>query len=77
LQTVGEAKLKAALRASGEDVNQERLDFLIQLAVNQDRFLSEAEQSKKVGGHCLSRIMIVVIIRILLHPNSKDIDLEG
>ncbi|XP_011340247.1 MICOS complex subunit Mic60 isoform X1 [Ooceraea biroi] len=48
LRTVDEAKLKAALRAAGEDANQEKLDALIRLAVDQERFAVEEQQAKKL-----------------------------
>jgi len=50
LQTVNEAKVKAALRTSGEDATQEKLDALIGLAVNQERLELEDKHAKKVGN---------------------------
>lgn len=53
LQTVDEAKLKTALRAAGEGASQEKLDVLINLAIDQEKFGLEEQYSRKVG-HCFS-----------------------
>ncbi|XP_071626759.1 MICOS complex subunit Mic60 isoform X4 [Temnothorax longispinosus] len=48
LRTVNEAKVKAALRTTGEDATQEKLDALISLAVNQERLELEDNHAKKL-----------------------------
>ncbi|XP_025074842.1 MICOS complex subunit Mic60 [Pogonomyrmex barbatus] len=48
LRTVNEAKVKAALRTTGDNATQEKLDALISLAVNQERLQFEDEQAKKL-----------------------------
>ncbi|XP_077259436.1 inner membrane mitochondrial protein mitofilin isoform X1 [Temnothorax americanus] len=48
LRTVNEAKVKAALRTTGEDATQEKLDALISLAVNQERLELEDKHAKKL-----------------------------
>lgn len=50
LQTINEAKVKAALRTTGEDATQEKLDALICLAVNQEKIELEDKHAKKVGN---------------------------
>ncbi|XP_011872045.1 PREDICTED: MICOS complex subunit Mic60 isoform X2 [Vollenhovia emeryi] len=48
LRTVSEAKVKAALRTTGEDTTQEKLDALISLALNQERLELEDVHAKKL-----------------------------
>ncbi|XP_011262287.2 LOW QUALITY PROTEIN: MICOS complex subunit Mic60 [Camponotus floridanus] len=48
LRTVSETKVKAALRAAGEDATQEKLDALICLAVNQEKLVLEDKYSKEL-----------------------------
>ncbi|KAG7200657.1 hypothetical protein KM043_001211 [Ampulex compressa] len=47
IRTVGESKIKAALRASGEQTSQERLDALICLEIEKEKQFLENEFSKK------------------------------
>nr|XP_012220441.1 PREDICTED: MICOS complex subunit Mic60 isoform X4 [Linepithema humile] len=48
LRTVSEAKVKTALRAAGEDANQEKLDALICLAIDQEKLILEDEHTRKL-----------------------------
>ncbi|XP_025989547.2 MICOS complex subunit Mic60 isoform X2 [Solenopsis invicta] len=48
LRTVSEVKVKAALRTTGEDTTQEKLDALINLATNQERLELEEKHSKQL-----------------------------
>ncbi|XP_012536895.1 MICOS complex subunit Mic60 isoform X4 [Monomorium pharaonis] len=48
LRTINEAKVKTALRATGDDATQEKLDALIGLAVDQERLALEDKHAKKL-----------------------------
>ncbi|XP_070519400.1 MICOS complex subunit Mic60 isoform X5 [Cardiocondyla obscurior] len=48
LRIINEGKLKAALRTTGEDTTQEKLDELISLAVTQEKLELEDQHAKKL-----------------------------
>lgn len=48
LQTISETKVKSALKASGEDADQEKFEALVCLAVDQEKLILQKDQEKKV-----------------------------
>lgn len=50
LQTINESRIRAALKATGETMTEERLHTLVCLELDKEKQIYESEFSQKVGG---------------------------
>lgn len=73
MQTVNEAKVKAALKATGDDATQEKLDALICLAVNQEKLELQDQYAKEVRNFflCVLNLIYTSWIDFYLQKNIK------